>query len=129
MAEIMKMKASAIKAELKELRVGYRDCFDKEGLADKLVKVKTGVIKPPPIPTPKGAAKGGFEFGQETRQGEDISMEDAFAAAGWTGEEKKDPKQFDENRYRGMNRDFSSVDQSDFKKPYTGPPGRKGRYG
>ena len=35
----------------------------------------------------RGAAKGDFEFGSESRQGEEDDMEAAFRAAGWTGGE------------------------------------------
>ena len=78
----------------------------------------------------RGAAKGSFEFGTESRQGEDMDLEEAFRQAGWVpGQDKKDPNQVDTARSPGMARDFTQVDQSDFKKPYTGGGGgRKGRY-
>ena len=132
------MRAAQIKEELKERRIDFTDCFDKESLADKLVQARAGLISPmpapapPTAPAPRGAAKGGFEFGAESRQGENMSMEDAFKAAGWTGEESgKDPNRVDEGRSPGLNRNFGDVSQADFRKPYTGGSGgqRRGRYG
>jgi len=77
----------------------------------------------------RGAAKGDFEFGSESRQGEEDDMEAAFRAAGWTGGEAKDPGNVDTARSPGMNRNFGDVAQSDFKKPYSGGAGKKkGRY-
>ena len=101
----------------------------------RLLDARSGKIQPippPPAPPPKGAAKSGFEYGAETVQGsDDSSLEDAFKAAGWTGEEAKDPNNVDTARSPGINRNFGDVPQSDFKKPYSGPggAGRKGRYG
>ena len=70
--------------------------------------------------------KGSFEFGTESRQGEDMDLEEAFRQAGWVpGQDKKDPNQVDTARSPGMARDFTQVDQSDFKKPFSGG-GRKG---
>ena len=113
----MRTKASEIKAELKELGVDFSDCFDKEGLADKLVWARVSAAPKPP---PRGAASGDFEFGVETRQGEDMSMDDAFKAAGWTGEEPSDPSKVDTQRSPGLNRNFGDISTTDFKKPYRG---------
>ena len=124
----MAMRASEIKAELKERRINFNDCFDKESLAAKLNDARAGIIKPPPPPQPRGAARG-FEFGAESRQGEDMSMDDVFAAAGWNGDDGKDPTKVDTDRSPGLQRNFVDISQSDFKKPYTGGGGgRKGRY-
>ena len=41
----------------------------------------------------------------------------------------KDPSNVDTARSPGLNRDFTAVDQADFRKPYTpGGGGKKGRY-
>ena len=67
----------------------------------------------------RGTAKGDFEFGAETRQGEEEQdLEDAFKAAGWTGEQSGSTP-VDTARSPGMNRNFGNVPQSDFKKPYS----------
>lgn len=131
--EVMAMRASQIKAELKERRIEFGDCFDKESLVDKLVQARTGQIRPAPVPPPRGAPAGGnFEYGAESRLGEeDASMEEAFRAAGWTGKEESDPSKVDEGRSPGMNRNFADMDIGDFKQPYSGGSsgsGRKSRY-
>lgn len=118
------MQAMYIKAELAERRIDFSDCFDKESLADKLVQARAGLISPMPLPPPPppapGAASGDYEFGRQSRQGEeDASMEDAFKAAGWTGGSSGDPSQVDTARSPGLNRNFRDIDQADFKKPYT----------
>ena len=116
------MRVKQIKEELKERRINYRDCFDKESLVDKLEQARAGLIEAPPIPPPRGAAKGGFEYGAESKQGEeDASMEDAFKAAGWTGKEAGDPKKTDQARSPGLNRNFGDMDSGDFRKPYSKP--------
>ena len=129
--EINAMRASQIREELKERRIGFGDCFDKEGLVERLAQARCGLVSPPPpapAPSMRGAAKGSFEFGTESRQGEDMDLEEAFRQAGWVpGQDKKDPNQVDTARSPGMARDFTQVDQSDFKKPFSGG-GRKGRY-
>ena len=122
------MRVKQIKAELLERRIDFSDCFDKEGLEDKLVKARAGLISAPPppsaprpqsAPTMRGTAKGDFEFGAETRQGEEEQdLEDAFKAAGWTGEQSGSTP-VDTARSPGMNRNFGNVPQSDFKKPYS----------
>mmetsp|Transcript_11170 Transcript_11170/g.24379 ORF Transcript_11170/g.24379 Transcript_11170/m.24379 type:complete len:245 (-) Transcript_11170:420-1154(-) len=130
--EPMMMRAAQIKAELKERRIDFTDCFDKESLADKLIQARAGLIRPATVPTPRGAAKGAFEFGAESRQGEDdTSLDDAFKAAGWTGEAPKDPSKVDEGRSPGLRRNFGDVPVSDFKKPYSSGGGeqKRGRYG
>ena len=67
-----------------------------------------------------GAARN-FEYGAQTRQdGEEAAMEDAFKAAGWTGEEKKDPSKTDQASSPGLGRNFGDVDRDDFRKPWTG---------
>jgi len=137
---VMRMRASQIKDELRKRDIGFADCFDKESLADKLVQARMGLISPPPPPPPpptpppaappRGAANGGFEYGFESRQDEDMSMEEAFRAAGWTGEKDKKPAQVDTARSPGLQRNFGDVDVADFKKPYSGGgPGKKSRYG
>lgn len=72
-------------------------------------------------PTPRGAAKGTFEFGAETRQGDDDAamMEEAFRQAGWSGQADTDPSQVDEARSPGLQRNFADVSSRDFRKPYT----------
>ena len=116
------MRVAQLKAELKERRIDIRDCFDKESLVDKLVQARAGLISAPPAPPPRGAARGDFEFGAETKQGEeDGSMEDAFKAAGWTGEPAGDPSKTDQARSPGLNRNFGDIDSSDFRKPYSRP--------
>ena len=135
------MRVSELKAELKERQIDFSDCFDKDGLVDKVSPARLGLIKPsPPKAAPAPApvnpdkplgAAFGYDYGVETRQGEDMSMDDAFAAAGWTGEEaKSDPSQTDQSRSPGINRNFGDMGQSDFKKPYSGGGKKgKGRYG
>ena len=135
------MRVAEIKAELLERQIDFSDCFDKDGLADKLVKARAGLVQPRgvavapggggraipegaidgSINTPAGAAKG-VEYGAETRLGEE-DMDAAFKAAGWTGEQA-DSASVDTSRSPGMNRNFGSVSQSDFKKPYTRPRDR-----
>ena len=120
------MRASQIKAELRVRRIAFADCFDKESLVEKLRSARDGRISPPP--PPRGAARrGDFEFGAECRQGEDgASMEDAFKAAGWTGQEaRKSPSKVDEARSPGLNRNFAEVDRNDFLKSYS--PGSRRR--
>jgi len=119
--EPARMRAAQIKAELRERRIDFADCFDKESLADKLGQARAGLISPPTVPPPPGAAKGEFEFGVETRQGEDEKsmLEDAFKAAGWTGQGPGDPSKVDTARSPGMSRNFADVDVSDFRKPYS----------
>ena len=114
------MRVAQIKAELKERRINFDDCFDKESLAEKLVQARAGLISsPPPPPPPRGAARGDFEFGAETRQDEEMSMDEAFKAAGWTGQTPSDPSKVDKARSPGMSRNFGDVDISDFKKPFS----------
>ena len=124
------MRAAQIRAELKERRIDFSDCYDKESLADKLVEARAGRIEGTPLPPPPGAAKQ-TEFGAQSRQGEAVDMEDVFKAAGWTGE-PNEPSPVDTARSPGMNRNFGEVTQADFKKPWTGGAGgkpRRGRYG
>jgi len=120
---VMQMRVSQIKAELKDRRIVSSDCFDKESLADRLVRARAGLISPPPPPPPPrtGAGKDGdFEFGAEFRQSEaDAHMEDAFKAAGWTGEGTGEPSKVDNMRSPGLNRNFGDMPGSDFKKPYS----------
>ena len=49
-----------------------------------------------------------------------MSMDDAFKAAGWTGEEPSDPSKVDTQRSPGLNRNFGDISTTDFKKPYRG---------
>ena len=124
--ELETMRASQIKAELRVRRIAFADCFDKESLVEKLRSARDGRISPPP--PPRGAARrGDFEFGAECRQGENgASMEDAFKAAGWTGQEaRKSPSKVDEARSPGLNRNFAEVDRNDFLKSYS--PGSRRR--
>ena len=118
------MRAAQIKSELSQRGIDFRDCFDKDSLADKLAQARAGLLGPTPVRPTRGAASGDFEFGAQTRIGEDdaASLEDAFKAAGWTGEPSGDPSKVDEARSPGLNRNFADVDQADFKKPYS--PGR-----
>ena len=131
-AEIWLMRVSQIKAELIELGVDFSDCFDKEGLTDKLFEARVGRSssansaepaapqRGPPVPRPRGAANGNYEFGAETRVGEeDMSLDEAFKAAGWTGASSGTPREVDQMRSPGLNRNFGDLDQADFKKPYT----------
>ena len=126
-AEVMAMRASQIKAELQERRILFTDCFDKESLADKLCQARAGLISPipepppPDPPRPRGAARG-TGYGAQTRQGEDdnMSMEEAFKAAGWTGDEGKDPSKVDQARSPGLNRNFGDIDRDSFRKPWSG---------
>ena len=123
------MRVAEIKAELLERQIDFSDCFDKDGVVDKLVKARAGLVQPRgaavapggraipegaidgSINTPAGAAKGS-EYGAETRLGEE-DMDAAFKAAGWTGEQA-DSASADTSRSPGMNRNFGSVPQSDF---------------
>lgn len=118
----MNMRASQIKGELKERGIDFSDCFDQESLADKLVKVRAGMIEAPLPPRVVGAGKGNFDFGMESKQGQDKSMEDAFKAAGWTGTSSEEVSNVDTARSPGLSRNFGAVDSKDFRKPYT--PGR-----
>jgi len=122
------MRASAVRSELKERRIDFSDCFDRESLVEKLTLARLGQISAPPTPNtapPAGAAGGAFEFGAQSRQGEasSDSMEDAFRAAGWTVQAAGDPTKVDTARSPGLKRNFGDVDISDFKKPYS-PRGR-----
>ena len=123
------MRAAEIRAELKERQIDFTDCFDKESLADKLVKARAGLIQPTPPPAPTPAPVPAYKNGAPLP--DNMTMEDAFKAAGWTGEESgKDPSNVDTARSPGLNRNFGDINQSDFKKPYTGgDKKRKGRYG
>ena len=116
------MRVKEIKSELKEMRIKFSDCYDKESLVERLFGARAGTVKPMPSPgAPKGAD---FEFGAQFVQGdasEAAAMEDAFRAAGWTGEEAgTDPSKVDETRSPGMNRYFADVAQKNFRKPYSG---------
>merc|ERR1712224_343262 len=112
-----------IQAELNERRIRFTDCIDKEQLVERLVDPRSGKVKPAPAPAPPppppGAADG---FGAQTRIGEQdsSSMEDAFRAAGWTGQTAGDPSKVDQARSPGMKRDFSQIDRDDFKKSWRG---------
>ena len=120
-------------------------------LAFALLAARAGAIRPKPAPTPRGAAKGEFEFGKETVQGaanDKDMMDEAFKAAGWTvrqaaaqthtdqahsaahgrgrtrqGTPATDPSKVDEVRSPGLNRNFGEVDRDEFRKPYS--PGRR----
>ena len=84
-------------------------------------------MKPPPPPQPRGWPRGLQVVPNQA--GEDMSMDDVFAAAGWNGDDGKDPTEVDTDRSPGLQRNFVDISQSDFKKPYTGGGGgRKGRY-
>lgn len=132
------MRVAQIKAELKERSIAFSDCFDKDGLVDRLRAARAGLVRPMQVrqsagqnhvADQRGAAKGECEFGAESRQGEEDDLEAAFRAAGWTGGEAKDPSNVDTARSPGMSRNFGGVPQSDFKKPYSGGAGKKkGRY-
>ena len=51
------------------------------------------------------------------KEGEDLSMDEAFEAAGWTGQAEAEP--VDLERSPGLNRNFVGMSSGDFKKPYT----------
>lgn len=130
------MRVAEIKAELKELRVGFGDCFDKESLVTRL-KFARSNPPPPPTPPPKKAAapprpqrprpwdepaprRHNVEFGAESDMNSDIGM-DVFAQAGWTGEErKKGTSKVDHDRSPGLNRNFDELSTDDFKQSYRG---------
>jgi hypothetical protein len=126
--EVMRMAPKAIKDELTERRVEFADCFDKESLADRLVKARMGLVSAaPPPPAPPSGPRPDYQSGVESRPGEEDDLEDAFKAAGWTG--NAEPSPVDTRRSPGLNRNFMDVPTSDFKKPYNPSAGRKGRYG
>ena len=95
-ADPARMRVAQIKAELNGRRIMYSDCFDKEGLVERLLAARSGLVRPmqvrPSVPKnhvadQRGAAKGDFEFGVESRQGDEDDMDAAFRAAGWSGGE------------------------------------------
>ena len=88
MRDPVTMRVAQIRAELKERNIPFSDCFDKDGLVDRLRAARAGLVRPmevrPPAaqnavrPPPavydhvydqRGAGKGDFEFGAESRQG------------------------------------------------------------
>jgi hypothetical protein len=117
------MRVGEIKAELKALRVGCADCFDKESLVEKLLSARANPPRPPPPPKraapspPPRRKQNTVEFGAESDMNSDIDM-DVFAQAGWSPEKKKGMGSVDQNRYPGLNRNFDELDTDDFKKPY-----------
>jgi hypothetical protein len=131
------MRVAEIKAELKELRVGCGDCFDKESLVTRLNFARANpppppepVSPPPPPPSAAPRARRGpspwgnptpsVEFGAESDMNSDIGM-DVFAQAGWTGEEKnKGMSPVDHDRSPGLNRNFDELPTDDFKQAYRG---------
>ena len=141
----MMMSAGEIKEELTQRRISFGDCFDKDSLVDKLVKARAGLIRPsppsaiqsavqpaaappsqPPSPQPE---RQGFQFGAETRQSDNMDMDDVFKAAGWNGGGESDVHNVDSARSPGLKRNFGAMGTTDFRKPYTGgQPDRKGRY-
>lgn len=127
------MRIAEIKAELKQLGVGFGDCFDKESLVGKLVWARANP-PPPPRPPPRTQQpqqprarrdnshlwEKKVEFGAESSMGSDIDM-DVFAQAGWTGEEKKEGMSpVDHDRSPGLNRNFDELSTDDFKQSYRG---------
>jgi len=125
-AEISTMRLSEIKTELKNRRINFRDCFDKEGLVDRLVQARAGLVQPMPEPvepTPSWAGSSEhFDYGAESsatpgQDDHEDNMDAAFAAAGWTGQ-ADEPSVHDQQRSPGMKRNFSKIDNRDFKKPY-----------
>lgn len=130
------MRVAEIKAELKELRVGCGDCFDKESLVTRL-KFARANPPPPPTPPPQSPPPRSqqqpqqqrtrpspwgepVEFGAESNMNSDIPM-DVFAQAGWTGEEKnKGMRPVDHDRSPGLNRNFDDLSTDDFKQAYRG---------
>mmetsp|Transcript_8135 Transcript_8135/g.19649 ORF Transcript_8135/g.19649 Transcript_8135/m.19649 type:complete len:176 (+) Transcript_8135:193-720(+) len=122
------MRVAEIKAELKQLRVGCGDCFDKESLITRLNFARANP-PPPPTPPPRPAARPSappprqsrVEFGQESDMNSDIDM-DVFAQAGWTGEEKRKGglSDVDHDRSPGLNRNFDELSTDDFKQSYRG---------
>lgn len=124
------MRVAEIKAELKELRVGFADCFDKESLVDKLVWARNNPRpKPPPPAAPprsqppsqqRAPPNPSVDFGAESDMNSDIDM-DVFAAAGWDAEPKfEGTGPVDHDRSPGLNRNFDQIPTDDFKKPYYG---------
>lgn len=141
----MMMSAADIKEELTQRRISFDDCFDKESLVDKLVQARAGLIRSSPPSAAQPAAQPGaapasrppapqperqpFQFGAETRQSDNMDMDEVFKAAGWTGGGESDVNNVDTARSPGLNRNFGALGTADFRKPYTGgTPGRKGRY-
>jgi hypothetical protein len=119
------MRVAEIKAELKERRVGFADCFDKESLASKLVWARNNPTPPPPPPAAPPRAQPSYQqradFGAESDMNSEIDM-DVFAAAGWSEDQKK-PSSIsppDHDRSPGLNRNFDEIATDDFKKPYYG---------
>ena len=110
------MRVPAIKAELAALGVDASTMFEKVDFVEALLKAR--LMKKAERP-PRGAAKD-FEYGAQSRQGEGGGMEDAFKAAGWTGEEERDPYNVDTARSPGLRRNFADVGRDDFRKPWTG---------
>eukprot|EP00548_Thalassiothrix_antarctica_P003465 CAMPEP_0194140184 /NCGR_PEP_ID=MMETSP0152-20130528/9762_1 /TAXON_ID=1049557 /ORGANISM="Thalassiothrix antarctica, Strain L6-D1" /LENGTH=245 /DNA_ID=CAMNT_0038838331 /DNA_START=58 /DNA_END=795 /DNA_ORIENTATION=+ len=127
--EPARMKLSEIKAELKQRRIDFSDCFDKEGIVEKLVQARNGLIDPMPEPTSQSTttqqSSNNFDFGAETQADDTSSMDDAFKAAGWTGVGSDPPKPVDEARTPGMSRNFDNIDTDDFKKSFS--PGQNRR--
>jgi hypothetical protein len=123
------MRVGEIKAELKELRVGCTDCFDKESLVEKLLWARANPRPPPPPSSPPRAApsppppprpKNAVDFGAESDMNSDIDM-DVFAQAGWSADSAKKKGgmgSVDQDRSPGLNRNFDQLGTDDFKKPY-----------
>jgi hypothetical protein len=115
------MRVGEIKAELKELRVGFDDCFDKESLVEKLLWSRANPQPPPPppraAPSPPRSRLWDVEFGAESDMNSDIDM-DVFAQAGWSPDKKEEMSAVDQDRSPGLNRNFDQMGTDDFKKPY-----------
>ena len=74
------------------------------------------LISPASPPHRRGQANNEkFEFGAETRVGDDSSMDEAFKAAGWTGQGASDPSKVDTARSPGLSRNFGDIDVADFR--------------
>ncbi|CAJ1946005.1 unnamed protein product [Cylindrotheca closterium] len=124
------MRVAEIKAELKTLRVGFGDCFDKESLVTRLEFARSNPPPPPPPPRPEPTRAAAsrppprpssrVEFGAESDMNSDVDM-DVFAQAGWTGEERrKGTSAVDHDRSPGLNRNFDELSTDDFKQSYRG---------